>query len=114
MEAGQRLFPAHGALTIKSPLPSRPERRLGLVEAIGHAAVRAVPLHHSVPSWQVVPNDAPEVFLILNVFKLSDELDCLFLGGCLIFEWPTLQRLLVIHRRDDPPTAFVITSDVDL
>jgi hypothetical protein len=25
-----------------------------------------------------------------------------------------LQRLLVIHRRDDPPTALVITSDVDL
>src|SRR5215471_12482838 len=68
----------------------------------------------SVPSWQVVPNDAPEVLLILNVFKLSDELDCLFLGGCLIFVWPMLQRLLVIHRGDDPPTALVITSDVDL
>ena len=68
----------------------------------------------SVPSCQVVSNDAPEVFLILNVFKLSNELDCLFLGICLIFVRPMLQRLLVIHRRDDPPTALVIASDLDL
>src|SRR5215468_695457 len=80
----------------------RPRRRSGRAPA------------SSVPSWQVVPNDAPEVFLILNVFKLSDELDCFFLGGCLIFVWPMLQHLLVIHRGDDPPTDLVITSDVDL
>ena len=51
MEAGRRLFPAHGALTIKSrasPLPRRPERRLGIVEAIGHAAVWAVGWRHAL------------------------------------------------------------------
>ena len=67
-----------------------------------------------MPSWQVVPNGAPEVFHVLIVFKLSDELDCLFLGGCLIIVWSMLQRLLVIHRRDDPLTALVIASDLDL
>jgi hypothetical protein len=44
----------------------------------------------SVPSWQVALNNAPEIFLILNVFKFSDELDCLFLGDCLISVWPVL------------------------
>src|SRR6516164_19123 len=67
----------------------------------------------SVPSWQVALNDAPEVFLILNILKLSDELDCPFLGVCLIFVSPAPQRLLVIHRGDDPPTAIVITSNPD-
>jgi len=64
-------------------------------------------------SWQGPLNDPPEIFLILNVFELSDELDCLFLGGPLICIWPVLRRLLVIHRGDGPPTALVITSDVD-
>src|SRR5262249_61570285 len=95
---------AHPTLTGTPPWPRRGYRP---------PARSAVPAS-SVSSWQVVPNDAPEVFHILNVFKLSDELDCLFLGGCLIFVRPMLQHLLVIHRGDDPPTALVITSDVDL
>ena len=61
MEAGRRLVPAHGALTLKlraSPLSRRPERRLGLVEAIGQpaATVGRVSLVVAIPSHSHLVN----------------------------------------------------------
>jgi hypothetical protein len=68
----------------------------------------------SVPSREASLSDKEPHAVIVKIANLAGELDCRFLGTCLIFEWPAAQGFFLIHDNDGPPMSIVIVTNADL